>query len=55
MVASPPSPHRGEGKGKGRQLRFEIWNLFGICSLGFEIDHFGKERTISPIGKNMVK
>jgi hypothetical protein len=36
-------------------LRFEIWNLFGICSLGFEIDHFGRERTISPIGKNMVK
>jgi hypothetical protein len=36
-------------------LRFEIWNLFGICRLGFEIDHSGKEPAISPIGKNMVK
>jgi hypothetical protein len=34
---------------------FGIWNLFVVCRLGFEIDHFGKERAISPIGKNMLK
>ena len=39
----------GEREGEGRSLKF------GICSLGFEIDPFGKEPTISPIGRNMLK
>ena len=36
-------------------LRFEMWDLFGIYSLGFEIDHFYKKRTISPIRRNVVE
>jgi hypothetical protein len=39
----------GERESEGRSLKF------GICSLGFEIDLLGKEPTISPIGRNMLK